>query len=473
MHEKDFLPGQKPPIEILPVHHAWSKMKKKLDDETPAAIVITESPGKKQKGALSRPLRNASLLLLLLLITTFFIYRLNEQYQHSERLTTNQENEASNDKSSDKPMIEATIDGNLKTDDPIPGQQENKSAEVTSSENEKNANEQGNKVKSNKQVIDHQSVDNIITQKKSSGKQEIKSKKQKAKNKMAEGAVITEKEKERSIDNSKSGEMQILTQGGLTQANKISDSANQVKAKNSVRKDSSNATPIPEENIPDYKPVVSVGLQWNFQVPVYSADSYFKGPAATSQPYAVLLPGVWLTVMQDQHILRAELNPFYSNLLPPRSFGTFTTYSNAPDTIVIATETRTLRKTFGIHLSADYNYNISGNWWAGGGIHASWVRKGVASANGTEERRSISNGGVATNSINRAYTLSKTDLDNFARFQIGINAETNYITKKMETGLRIGLPITPVAKHNGQKNSIRTEVIFRLPLFSSTRKMVN
>jgi len=56
------------------------------------------------------------------------------------------------------------------------------------------------------------------------------------------------------------------------------------------------------------------------------------------------------------------------------------------------------------------------------------------------------------------------------RFQLGIHGEVFYSSKKMQTGLRIGLPIGNIAKHEGQRTSLRTEVIFRLPLFFSDNK---
>jgi len=76
-----------------------------------------------------------------------------------------------------------------------------------------------------------------------------------------------------------------------------------------------------------------------------------------------------------------------------------------------------------------------------------------------------------SNNFNRSYTLSKSEWENFARFHVGIHAEANYIAKKIQIGFRVGLPVTPIAKHNGQQHSVRTELIFRLPLYFSDRKI--
>ena len=224
-------------------------------------------------------------------------------------------------------------------------------------------------------------------------------------------------------------------------------------------------SPKAEDEIPQNKPVISAGMQWNFQLPVYGAKNYFKGSSARSQPYTILLPGAWISIQTERRSLSAELDPFYSNLLPARSFGTFTNYASLPDTIVITTETKTLRKTFGIHFAINYDMNISGNWWAGGGIHAYWLQKGIASGSGTEERRSISNGGIVSTSFDRTYVLSKPEWENFDRFQFWLYAQVFYARKKMQTGIRIGMPFNSIAKQQGQKNPLRTEMIFRLPLY--------
>src|SRR6185503_3624021 len=105
------------------------------------------------------------------------------------------------------------------------------------------------------------------------------------------------------------------------------------------------------------KSALSAGLQWNLQLPVSGVDNYFKGSTASSQPYRMLLPGAWISIRSTKHILRAEVNPFFDNLLPNKSYGSFINSKNIPDTVITTTEIKSLRKTFGVALTADYDHN--------------------------------------------------------------------------------------------------------------------
>lgn len=476
LHDKDLLPGQKLPIEILPVQDAWAEMRKKMDDENPSAFVLPPSGNATRSSARKIVLRG-SLLLFLLLITMFFVNQINKNRNGDpDSIVTTQRNGNTGEGVSDNNTSVASEEKELKIMSTVTGQLQNKQTKDNLEAKKGDiVTEPEDNLDSNKKEFNNKTKNSVSNKNKSTlKKQSTNSKKQKSKKKTSSNTGESNNVKDKLVDANSSGEMQTVINDPSISGKRVVDSTDEVKTRIEVKKDSSvNTTPQPEETPPQYKPVITVGLHWNFQLPVYGADNYFKGATATSRPYAVLLPGIWLSAKQDDKMLRAELNPFYSNLLPPKSFGTFIHYNSTTDSIFITTETKTLHKTFGVNLSAEYDLNISGNWWVGGGIHANWIRKGVASATGVEERRSVSNGGVITNNINRNYRISKTEWENFARFQIGIHAEANYITKKMEAGFRIGLPVTPVAKHYGQKNSIRTEMIFRLPLFNSSRKLVD
>jgi len=461
INEKDFLPGQQLPIEIIPVQDAWSEMRKKLEDEMPGAVVGSQYQDAKQKNSLQKRTLRITLLFLLLLITLFFIKLANRQQENSKEAGS---------KVSSIDEKQSAGEGSLPDD---------KNQTVT----EKSVDDpEKNKTDSQQETIDPnnflekdrtQSNDlrNVTTKKKNNAsKQNHSSVKIKKKRKSSFNNLKNSDTKEIVASNN-SNEKQTMIDEASSEKDISIDNAIDTITKKKMTKDSVKITQAEaEDEAPQYKPIISAGLQWNFQLPVYSADNYFKGSSATSQAYRVLLPGAWISVNAEKHLMRAELNPFYSTLFPAKPFGTFTTYSTIPDTIITITETKTLRKTFGIFISADYNYNFSSNLWVGGGIYAYWQRKGITSGSGVEERRSISNGGIVSGAFNKSYVLTTAEWENFARFQLGIHAEVFYSSKKMQTGFRIGLPVNNVARHQGQKYSVRSEMIFRLPLFFSDNK---
>ena len=465
IHEKDFLPGQKLPIEILPVKEAWTDLKNKLEDEMPLVAAIPSFADAKPKSSLQKRVLRLSLLLLLLFISWLVINELNNEDRTTKEVAEDEQKSIGNGQSAtDK-----------KGDGSLPATKDQSSAENISAGGEKNKPPHKKDVTVLKDLQEENKLSgaSIPTKKPSAikgnrrGKQYVGSLKEKQKRSLLNtpgkndpkeiAANNTTNEKPATIDEPVA-EKNIASGNPTDMIIKKKD-----PVKGSIAKSAANA----EEQTPQYKPVISAGLQWNFQLPVYGADNYFKGSTATSQPYRVLLPGAWVSVQSEKRLLRAEVNPFYSSLLPAKPFGIFTTYSNTPDTLITITETKTLSKTFGIFISADYNYNFSRNWWAGGGIHAYWQRKGITSGRGIEEKRSVINGGAVANTFNRNYMLTKKEWENFRRFQLGIHGEIFYSSKKMQTGFRIGLPVGSVAKQQGQRSSLRSEILFRLPLYFS------
>jgi len=455
LHEKDLLPGEKLPVDVMPVHDAWIEMKKKLEDEMPGAAIVIPAIN---KNTWQKRLLRGSLLLLLLLITFLFIYKLNKRSE-SSKVVANREAVSNNHHvPTDKNSLDKKQSNSKFQDTPVNESNENKTEFKDGSINPINIS--GKNISVNKK--DQKKIVNYKRGKTDSNR----------KNKN----VFKSKKKQASIDSNESNSvsetaaMNIPTEiqksnGSVIQQNATAYSAVKKDDKKDIQKDSVQTSPKVDDEIPQRRPIISAGLQWNFQLPIYSGENYFKGSSGKSQPYMVLLPGAWISVQNERRSLSAELNPFYSNLLPAKSFGIFTSYANLPDTIVMTTETKTLEKTFGIHFAANYDLNISGNWWAGGGIHAYWLKKGIASSDGTEEKRSISNGGVVSTSFNQTYILTKPEWENFDRFQLWLHAQAFYARKKMQTGIRIGIPFNSIAKQQGQKNPLRTEMIFRLPLY--------
>jgi len=107
--------------------------------------------------------------------------------------------------------------------------------------------------------------------------------------------------------------------------------------------------------------------------------------------------------------------------------------------------------------------------WIGGGFQTYWLKKGIGTSIGVEERRSLTNGGAISNQFNRTFVLSKPDWEYFDRFQFFLHIQSFYFYKKNQLGLRLGLPIGPVAKNHGQRSSLRSELIYRLAIFTNEK----
>jgi hypothetical protein len=227
-----------------------------------------------------------------------------------------------------------------------------------------------------------------------------------------------------------------------------------------------------ENNQIDIKPdelEISFGLQWNLQVPNASPAYYFSGPDAGSQPYRVLLPGAWINLRADRSLFSAEINPFFSQLVPAKSYGTFTSSENINDTIVIVTEQRTLHKLFGVSAGLGFSRQTWGKWWMGGGLQGSWWSKGVASTEGLEEKTAIGTVNKITRTYDNDHALPESDWSYFSKSQLSISAHIFHRSPKWHGGLRFSLPITPLAKSHGPKNPLRMEFVFGVRAYTNKK----
>jgi len=281
LHEKDFLPGQKLPVEIVPVHDAWIEMKKKLEDEIPDAAIIIPQANKSPK---QKKILRGSLLLLLLLITFVFIYKLNNK-SVSPKISAHKETVLNNDQRSRN----KNLSGKKQT------------YPVFQRELINESNENKNIVKDENSNPVNVSGKNISSSKKDQNKK-VNYKRAKAGSNKKSNNILKKKKKQVSKDlKENSGTDEIAAthipneiQGAnesAIQQNVVADSLLKKEGKKDIKKDSVQTLPKAEDEIPQNKPVISAGMQWNFQLPVYGAKNYFKGSSTRSQPYTILLPG--------------------------------------------------------------------------------------------------------------------------------------------------------------------------------------
>jgi len=196
------------------------------------------------------------------------------------------------------------------------------------------------------------------------------------------------------------------------------------------------------------------GIWVKAQLPFSSAQHYFAGPNTSSQPWRILLPGVWISAQTGKHLFEAEINPFASIVYNPKPFAVNTVLVNgqAP-----ATETKRLNKMFGISLSAGYSYNIGGAWWLGGRLQSTLLTKGVGNI-------TVADGNTVYS--NRFTVIKNSDTTSFQKFQVRLDAEAMYKAKRWAAGARAGVYFSPSPiKYSNAKNPLETEIFFRWQLW--------
>lgn len=205
----------------------------------------------------------------------------------------------------------------------------------------------------------------------------------------------------------------------------------------------------------DDKASWQAGLLWKVQVPFSGTKHYFDGPNGKSQPYRLLIPGVWAAMQYGHDMLDAELNVFTSTMYRPQQFYSYLTIPNPNQPITVDEEYK-LAKTFGISLALGYSHNIHANWW--GGVNLQLTKL-------TGATNTIDSTITAPNSTTYRSGFRKVN-DNlwrdFNKFQVRLGAQLLYKANHWQAGIKTGLYFTsPVSKFNTVHNPLETELFFR------------
>lgn len=219
------------------------------------------------------------------------------------------------------------------------------------------------------------------------------------------------------------------------------------------------------------KATILAGLQWNAQIPFAGVDGYFAGPNAKAQPYRILLPGIWVSMLEGKSIFTIEANLFHTAAVPQKLFFTGVSSKVNEDTAIITSETKALSRLFGFSAAFGYNHNIKNNWWLGGNMQfVSW-NKGVVNSTGTIEKKSMSGSfETTTNTFSTHHPITDTEKASFYKSQFIANAEWWYRKDMWQAGLRTGISVTPLANQKGPSNSFRTDIMFRIALWNSLKE---
>lgn len=201
------------------------------------------------------------------------------------------------------------------------------------------------------------------------------------------------------------------------------------------------------------------GLWWKAQVPFTGAKHYADGPNGKSQPYRLLIPGVWIAMQHGREMLDAELNLFAATVYKPQQFYSLST---VPVSQLTIDEKYKLVKTFGVSLGFGYNRNISGSWWAGGNVQFARLTAAENTIDST-----ITN--TSTNNITHRSGTGKVNNNlwtNFNKFQVRIGAQIMYKGNKYQAGLRTGVYLmSPMSWYNTVHTPLETELFIRWGLW--------
>jgi len=232
-----------------------------------------------------------------------------------------------------------------------------------------------------------------------------------------------------------------------------------VQAKNDNATGMAGADSIKAEAADGDKTQWQAGLWWKAQVPFNGAKHYADGPNGKSQPYRLLIPGVWIAMQDGKDMLDAELNVFATTVYRPQLFLGYLTIPNPNEPVSVYEEYK-LTKTFGVSLAMGYSRHIGGNWWGGGNLQLTGL---TAAANTIDSTIS---------GINNTYYRSgggrvKEGLwGDFNKLQVRLGGQLLYKTNHWQAGVRTGVHfMSPVSKYNTVHNPLETELFFRWGLW--------
>jgi hypothetical protein len=115
------------------------------------------------------------------------------------------------------------------------------------------------------------------------------------------------------------------------------------------------------------------GLQWKATIPLTGSKYYFTGTNTRSEPYNLLIPGIWLsTTVNNRHELMLLVKPaewyFYNNKVYRKDTSQVVDHSDTIPKTITSRNTTRLIKTGGWYGSLQYNYHLNEHWLIGAGI---------------------------------------------------------------------------------------------------------
>ncbi|OQP42805.1 hypothetical protein A4H97_11635 [Niastella yeongjuensis] len=115
------------------------------------------------------------------------------------------------------------------------------------------------------------------------------------------------------------------------------------------------------------------GLHWKGTVPLNGDGHYFTGPNNRSQPYNLLIPGIWLSRHNEHHevlllVKPAEWTSYNNNVIKVDSTVKQVAVDSVTSVNVWTRHTSSFIKSGGIYFGLQYNLHINENFVIGAGI---------------------------------------------------------------------------------------------------------
>lgn len=163
------------------------------------------------------------------------------------------------------------------------------------------------------------------------------------------------------------------------------------------------------------------GLQWNVPITSNAHNYYAKGPNGRDQLYRLLLPGAWISLNKNKQRVIATVNPFFTAPSSEKIYDSIRLFN------------RQMIKMFGFQAGLQYGYQVSWHWWVGGGVDASWWKKGLV---------------YATNDSmgSYLYTVNPKKAELITNFQLSASVSTGYQFKACEGFLQVSVPFNKKIK---------------------------
>lgn len=184
------------------------------------------------------------------------------------------------------------------------------------------------------------------------------------------------------------------------------------------------------------------GLQWKATIPLNGSKKYFTGTNTRSEPYNLLIPGIWLsTTVNYRHELMLLVKPaewyFYDKNVFRRDTTRSIDNSDSVPKIIIRRKTASILKTGGWYGSLQYNYHINESWMVGAGI-GYHLRAGVLANQQTFKNLTDS---LVVDSFYSMEKNAETDKYLASSFITG-KFEVAYHVNSLDLGATVLMPLT-------------------------------
>ena len=190
------------------------------------------------------------------------------------------------------------------------------------------------------------------------------------------------------------------------------------------------------------------GLQWNITLPLQGTNNYFTGTNGKSQPYYLLIPGVWVSRFfnREQEIM-LQTTPTHQYFTGNKTLDTSIVGGLPGDLsgVIISTN---LSKTISVATGLQYNYYINAKWEIGAGIFYNWQYNALLN----KQVINRFDGSVISDSL-YGIVRSSADWQYLSSSFITAKLEFAYRFNKFQAGCSVLVPFSSLSSN--KDNSIR------------------